>query len=67
MNPNEVIHLLKGFSYPAEEYRGTVQIEMDPHNEANKVTREEISAALQHKVPMDNIRQITPWTITILF
>ena len=67
MNQQEVIHLLQGFQFPAKEYKGTVQIEMDPHTEANKITRAEVSAALQYKIPMDRIRQINPWTIVITF
>lgn len=67
MNIQEVLHLLKGFQYPAKEYKGTVIIEMEPHTEANKITREEVLAALQYKHPKDNIRQVNPWTITITF
>jgi hypothetical protein len=67
MNIQEVLHLLVGFQYPAKERGGTVVIEMDPRTEANKITRAEVHAALQYRVDRDNIRQIDPWTIMIVF
>lgn len=67
MNIQEVLHLLKGFGYTTEEYKGTVQVTTEPRVPSRELSREEIHAALQYKHPMENIRQVDPWTIVIAF
>jgi hypothetical protein len=67
MDTQEIIERLRAFDYPAKEYAGLVHVEMEPKNEANKITREEIHAALKYEVNKNEIRQIDPWTIVITF
>lgn len=67
MGLQEVLQRLQVFDYPAKEYAGTVQIEMEPRNKFNKITRDEIHAVLQYKLNLQDIRQIDPWTIVITF
>ena len=68
MEIQEVIQRLTDFGYPVKEYSGVVEVEIpDPKTQKNKITREEIHAALKYEIPMVNIRQIDPWTLIITF
>jgi len=67
MNLQEVLTQLQAFGFPVKEYRGTVELEMEPRTKINEITREEVRAALAYKLSIDRIRQIDPWTIVITF